>query len=289
MQTYEITVQNRTIRGNSSDMTLVRTSVGIDRVHVLFDSDEWLEFPLTITFAQGGDVVTQSLVVSEVTWSDKWSAEAMVEVPYEVVDMVGPIRVTLQGTDSEGRHIITAKGAPLRVEEAGDVAYGTAPSDAPTMDQWQQAYSDACVVINEVQGIINNLDETIGTIVSSAESRISSEILDAAGAVPGSVVATADRLGVVRIGSGLGITDDGVLSASETNGITTGQANAINNLSALAYYCFNTTFSADGSLQDDATVKPSALPLSDIVDGTTISVVDGKLSVTLTSADETEY
>ena len=127
MQTYEILVKERAVRANSKDMTLVRTSIGIDQVHILFDSAEWLDFPITCTFAQGDDVITIPVTVTELRNSE-WVAETTVVVPYEVIDMVGSIRVTLQGTDAQGNHIITAKGSPLSVEEACDVIEGLAPS-----------------------------------------------------------------------------------------------------------------------------------------------------------------
>ena len=52
MQTYELLVKERSVRPNSKDMTLVRTSIGIDQVHILFDNAEWLGFPITCTFAR---------------------------------------------------------------------------------------------------------------------------------------------------------------------------------------------------------------------------------------------
>ena len=145
MQTYEILVRGRAVHPNSDDMTLVRTSIGIDKIHVLFDNDEWLDFALTVTFAQGGadgPKVTQSLTPSTISGTE-WVAEAECVIPYEVIEMTGPIRVTFQGYDTDGNHIITAAGAPLSVEEAGDVDDGEPPEPVPTISQWEQAYADA--------------------------------------------------------------------------------------------------------------------------------------------------
>jgi len=292
MQTYEILVQNRAVRGNSADMTLVRTSVGIDQVHIMFDDAEWLDFPIKITFAQGDDVVTQPLTVSEIENSDEWVAEATVTVPYEVVDMVGRIRVTLQGTDADGRHIITAKGSPLSVEEAGDVIDGTPPEDAPTVDEWTQAYANAQSLLNDVQSIKSNLQGQLDDMVDAIREQVSADsqaivdqILETCAAP-----ATKESLGLVQVGAGLSITEAGLLSASATNGITTSQIMQLRNLASLAYYCFDTEFDDTGALREGATVKPTALPLASMVDGTTITITDdGKLALALPVADGTGY
>lgn len=156
MQTYEMLVKERSVRPNSKDMTLVRTSVGIDQIHVVFDSDEWIGFPITVTFCNGDTMVTQSMDVRRIAGSDDWSLEGTCVIPHEVIQRTGPIRVTFQGTDSEGRHIITARGAPLYVEEAGDVGEGM-PSSAPTQDEWNHAYARAMQAIDAANEAINML------------------------------------------------------------------------------------------------------------------------------------
>ena len=249
MQTYEILVQNRAVKGNSKDMTLVRTSVGIDVMHVLFDSEEWLGFPVTVTFAQGDDVITIPLVLSTVDSAD-WVAEAECVIPHEVIDTVGPIRVTFQGTDQDGNHIITAKGSPLSVEESGDVITGDLPSDVPTLDQWNQAYAKAMEAANAAQSLVNNLQSQIDEIVSSAESDIA--------ALTGINPATRESLGVVKIGNGIMVTEDGTISSpSSGGGMTTEQAVALVNLSRLAYACFDTEFDERGLLVGSPMLKPS--------------------------------
>ena len=294
MQTYELLVSGRAVRANSNDTTLVRTSVGIDQVHVMFDDAEWLDFPLTITFSQAGvEPVTQSLVVNTLAGESTWKAEATVTVPYEVIEMVGPINVTIQGTDSQGRHIITAKGAPLSVEEAGDVAIGDIPADAPTESQWHQAYADAMALINELASLKTTLEGQMNDIVAAAESAVSDNVDEAVSAILGqyAVPATRESLGLVQVGSGLNVTDGGVISAATTNGITSEQATQIMNLAMLAYYCFDTEFDdGTGELKSNAKVKTSAIQLSEVVDGTTVKVDDnGKIALAIGSADETGY
>ncbi len=284
MQTYELLVSGRAVRANSADTTLVRTSIGIDQIHVMFDSEEWLDFPLTVTFAQSGvEPVTQSLTVTEIEDSDEWVSEATVTIPYEVITMVGPIRITFQGTDSDGRHIITAKGAPLSVEEAGDVDEGVMPSDAPTQDQWTQAYSDAMVAVNEAASIVNSITASIDSILSNARLSLSALVEESY------VPATSASLGVIKVGDGLGVTEDGTLSATAT-GLSNSQIMQLANIASLAYYCFDTSFDEDGYLDSGATVKPSAIPLASLVDGTTIRVNDdGVLELAYEGTDETEY
>ena len=281
MQTYELIVKGRAVRCNSADSTLVRTSVGIDQVHVLFDSAEWLEFPLTVTFAQSGVTpVTQSLVVSEITDSAEWVAEATVTVPYEVIEMNGSIRVTFQGTDSNGRHIITAKGAPLSVEEAGDVAMGEIPADAPTVDQWNQAYADAMVAVNAAQSVVNNLQEQLDAMVAAASDALDEKIEQS------HVPATEERLGEIIVGGGLSIDETGILSTLATNGVTAEQVSQLANLGRLATFAFDTSFDADGILNSDVMVKATSVP----IDGTTIGIDDdGKLHLIATLADTEVY
>lgn len=289
MQTYELLVRNRAVRGNSEDMTLVRTSVGIDQAHILFDNREWLDFPITISFGQGADLVTQSLTVSEVADSTEWVAEATVLIPHEVIDMTGSIRVTLQGTDSEGRHIITAYGAPLSVEEAGDVVQGDVPEGAPTPDQWHQAYADAQVAINEVRGIINNLQAQLDDMVAAAQAGVDQSVADA------TRPATREDLGMVRVGDGLSVTEDGTLSSDRTNGITREQSNVIANVQLLATKAFDTTFDEDTGALETARLKSEAMPedydpgisADDIGDGLRLND-DGRLETYMgfTSSDQ---
>ena len=271
MQTYEILVQNRAVKGNSKDMTLVRTSVGIDQVHILFDSSEWLDFPITITFAQGDELVTQSLIVTTID-SAEWVAEATVTVPYEVIDMTGPIRVTIQGTDANGRHIITAKGSPLSVEEAGDVVLGDLPADAPTVDQWQQAYSQAMSAAGAAQSVANDIEGRIDAIVREAEERIMSAVV-----MP---IATSESAGGVIIGQNINVDENGRISVAAGNGMTNAQIMALINLSILGYTAFDTRFDNDGKLDADSVmVKSGVLPVATIdnvgavrIDGTSVTI-----------------
>ena len=268
MQTYEVIVRDRSIRANSPDMTTVRTSVGIDRLHILFSDDEWLEFPVTATFGHDDVLVSETLVVTRIEGSGEFVAESYADIPREVTSSVGQIRVTLQGTDSQGRHIITAKGAPLSVEEAGDVVEGDAPSGAPTVDQWQQAYADAMVAVGQAASLVASLQERLDEIVSEAETSIDSRVSSVA------VPATRESLGSVKVGDGLGIAQDGELYAT-VEGLSQAQSAQLANLASLAYYCFDTEFDAQGNLIDTAAVKPSALPKATMLDAGAV-IPDGR-------------
>lgn len=227
MQTYEILVQNRAVKPNSRDMALVRTSVGIDQVRVLFDNAEWLEFPITATFGHGDDIVTQGIAVTELSESDGWVAEAYVTVPWEVIDENGEIRVTFQGTDSRGRHIITAKGAPLSVIEAGDVDEGDAPASAPTQSQYEQVYNDVVAMLARVKEAMDALDgvlteDDIATVVKAGIVRPDGTtiVIDADGTISAAneftlVPATVDTLGGVKPdGTSITVDQDGTLHGS---------------------------------------------------------------------------
>ena len=166
MQTYELLVRNRSIVPNSQDMTLVRTSIGIDQVHVLFDSEEWLDFPILATFSQGDDTLTVPLDVHSISDVEGYVAEATVTVPFEVVDMTGGIRVTFQGTSSDGRHIITARSAPMSVEEAGDVEIGEPPEGSPVVEQWLTAYANALQAVEDANAALDELRQRIQDIAA---------------------------------------------------------------------------------------------------------------------------
>ena len=276
MQTYELLVKNRAVRGNSPDMTLVRTSVGIDQIHVLFDNPEWLDFPITVTFASKNDMITQSLIVSPVD-SSEWVAEATMVIPWEVIDETGSIRVTFQGTDSNGNHIITAKGSPLSVEEAGDVEQGSVPEDAPSVDQWQQAYADAMAAVGNAASLVANLQSQLDNMVSDAIMEVQ-EAID----IP---VATEDTAGVVKVGTGLSM-DDGVLSVSSIPvDISSDLLRSVTNLSILARLAFDNEFN-DGTLVSSK-AKADSLPKATsstvgvvMPDNTTTFVEDGVMRAT---------
>lgn len=287
MQTYEILVKNRSVKANSADTTLVRTSIGIDQVHVLFDNAEWLGFPVTITFAQGeSEPVTDSLLVSEIPNPVEWVAEAHATIPWEVIDENGPIRITLQGTDSQGRHIITAKGAPLAVVEAGDVALGDIPEDAPTVDQWRQAYADAMAAANQAASIVATLQSQLASMVSTAQESVDSSTSDALAELQELVesigLATKERAGVVQVGDGIDVLN-GVISAASSGGLNARQSRALENLIKLAQAAFGsnvelTYFNQNVKLSEGALpianpvrlggVKPDGLTIVADPDGT---------------------
>ena len=278
MQTYELTVRGRSISASPSNRTLVRTSIGVDQIHVLFDSAEWLEFPIEVTFGQGDDKVTQPVVMAAIQGSQDWAAEATATVPWEVVDDNGSIAVTFQGTDSQGRHLITAKGAPLRVTEAGDVVAGGEPSDAPSVSQWQQAYADAMAAVNQAASLVANLQQSLESMVSEAEGAISSAVEEAEQSIGSIQPATAESLGVVRIGEGIDVDQNGVISTSGGSGMTDAQRTDLARLKSLSAAMADATYSGS-SVTGSPKVKPSALPVANVTtpgavipDGTTIRV-----------------
>lgn len=173
MQTYEITVSGRAVHANSADTTLVRTSIGIDRIHVLFDNAEWRSFPVRVTFANGETLVSTSMTLTAID-STEWAAEAECVIPWEVIQTLGGIRVTFQGTDGSGKHIITeASGTPLTVVEAGDTADGSMPSPVPTVDAWNQAYANAMVAASEA----SSAAERIENILAGADAQTLEELI----------------------------------------------------------------------------------------------------------------
>lgn len=165
MQTYEILVTNRSVKANSQNRTIVRTSVGIDRIHVLFDNAEWLGFPVTATFGNGDTLTSTSMELTHIEDSGDWAASSEVVIPWEVTSRVGSIRITFQGTDQDGNHIITAKGSPLSVIEAGDVAMGDIPESAPTVSQYEQLYADVTAKLADVSAAL----ERLGSVVTFSD------------------------------------------------------------------------------------------------------------------------
>lgn len=115
MQTYTLNVIDRTIT-SEGDNTLVRTSIGVDRVLFRFDSAEWMGFTLSVFFANG-DVIEE--VPLSVGPSDDWACEGYCDVPSTVLEQVAPLHVTVVGVDGGGNRIITALSTPLTVRQEG--------------------------------------------------------------------------------------------------------------------------------------------------------------------------
>lgn len=291
MQTYELLVKERSVLPNSADMTLVRTSIGIDQVHVMFDNSEWLDFPVSITFGNGDTVITQSLTTSALTDIDGWVAEGTCVIPWEVVQDNGAIRVTLQGTDQSGNHIITAYGAPLTVEECGDTLNGDIPSDVPTIDEWNQAYAQAQIAINALQSKLDECDAAIAEMQQYTPTAATSESL---GLVqPDNETITVDENGVISSnGYTLPTAASNVLGGVQVSGNTIeidefGTIDVTDEIAQAADVvgaAFDTAYE-DGELVS-ATVKPESLPIATdesiggvIPDGTTVTVdEDGVIS-----------
>ena len=217
MQVYEIAVVGRAVLSNGGDTTLVRTSIGVDTMHVLFDSSEWLDFGVMATFTNGETSVTQSIVPSAIV-SESYAAEATCEIPWEVIQDVGGIEITFYGTKQDGDYIITeASGTPLTVVQEG-VTDGSEPTPQPTISEWEQAYAQAMAAAIDAASAVADFQEQIDDIVAEAEDEIREEIQINP--------ATDETLGVVMVGEGLSVTEEGVISADSTNGITAEQAAA---------------------------------------------------------------
>lgn len=138
MQTYELTVRERAITRTSNDPTMVRTSRGVDRLHILFDSPEWLDFDLSVAMYNGGVLVESPVTVIPLLGDHL--AECYVDVPDEVLESLGALGVTVHGTDENDNHIITERAFPFTVEQEGDeegipvipieIKYAYLPDDA---------------------------------------------------------------------------------------------------------------------------------------------------------------
>lgn len=118
MQTYELTVRERSITRTSGDQTMVRTSRGVDRLHILFDSPEWLDFDLSVAIYNGGTLIESPVTVTSLLGDHL--AECYVDVPDEVLESLGALGVTVHGADETNNHIITERAFPFTVEQEGD-------------------------------------------------------------------------------------------------------------------------------------------------------------------------
>ena len=194
MQTREVSVRGRSVY-SSGDTQLVRTSVGVDQMHVIFDSAEWVNFgAISVTFKNSEDAdnpITTSITPASIDSPD-WSAEATCVIPWEVIQNVGTIAITFQGVDSSSNHIITARAENvLTVVEAGVVDEGTVPSTAPTQSEWEQAYADAMAAASNAA----DAAEQISDILGSTDAQTLEELIAALGSAlryKGSVSTYAD-------------------------------------------------------------------------------------------------
>ena len=275
MLDLELTVKGRSVYTNGELTSIVRTSIGLYSMHVLFDVEEWRTMPTKVSFGNGDVLVTESLVVTAIDGSNDWVAEAYCTVPREVMAELGTIRVTFQAESGNNR-IITAAASPWNVVECGDVLEGSAPETAPTISEYEQAYADAVQAANDAASLVANLQDQLDDMVADALAQVEQSAGEAIGP------ATESTLGLVMPDNEtLTVDEDGVLSAADVNGITTDQANALANLRRLAAYDFDSTFDATGTLEA-ATVKPSALPIATSTargavqpDGSTVEVGQG--------------
>lgn len=254
MQTYEIIVSGRAVHANSADTTLVRTSIGIDKIHVLFDNEEWTSFPVRVTFANGDTIISTSLTLAEID-APEWAAEAECAIPWEVIQDLGGIRITFQGTDASGNHIITeASGEPLSVVEAGDVGSGTVPSPAPSVDEWNQAYANAMAAANSASGAAESANEAADR--ANAAAADAEQVL--ADGIP---LMDADTRGGAKLGDGLEVDENEALNAKVGGDIS------IDNNGAISYELpiMSATQHGGATLGSGLTVDDGALSLGDLV------------------------
>jgi len=275
MQTYEIIVSGRAVHANSADTTLVRTSIGIDKIHVLFDNTEWTAFPVRVTFANGDTIISTSLTLTEID-APEWAAEAECAIPWEVIQDLGGIRITFQGTDASGNHIITeASGEPLSVVEAGDVGSGTVPSPAPSVDEWNQAYANAMAAANSASGAAESATEAADRANTAAAD--AEQILE-----DGIPLMDADTRGGAKLGDGLEVDENEALNAKVGGDIT------IDGDGAISYELpiMSATQHGGATLGSGLRVDDGALSIGDLVqsgsgeevatDGCAIYSVDGE-------------
>lgn len=240
MITREVTVSGREVR-SSGDNQLVRTSVGIDRMHVLFDNPEWLAFPVVATFANGETLIDVSLALTQIE-SVEWAAEATCLIPWEIMQDLGTVELTLHGTDSQtGEHIITeAGGTPFVVVQEGEVDPSELPGPNPTPPAIPIATTttigavkpDGTTITVETDGTIHSVGgggyvlpvattSTLGGIKPDGTTIT----VDSDGTAHGASsyelpIAGASTLGGVKVGSGLAIDSSGVLSATGGASVT---------------------------------------------------------------------
>jgi hypothetical protein len=133
MRTREVTVTGRSVQ-SAGENSLIRTSIGIDQMHVLFDNPEWLGFSRVVaTFANGDTMIAVNLNPTTLESVD-WAAEATCIIPWEVMQDVGSVELTFHAIDnSTGVHIVTQRNTSVfSVIQEGDVDPSTLPAPYPT-------------------------------------------------------------------------------------------------------------------------------------------------------------
>lgn len=195
MQTREVAVNGRAVVG-SGDTQLVRTSVGVDQMHVIFDSAEWLEFTVHATFVNGEASVQVSLTLTALDTVD-YAAEATCTIPWEVIQEVGSIAVTFHGTQNDGDHIITqAGGTPFTVVQEGTVDPSTLPTPQPTPPDLPIATVDDVGTVKP-DGTTITIDSD-GTIHSSTYSLPPATTSALGGVKPDGTTITVDQDGTIH-------------------------------------------------------------------------------------------
>jgi len=273
---HNVFVVGRTIEIDPSSRNIVEGGIGVDSIHVYFDNPEWLDFPITAVFSNGSRRASQAVSITAPSEQSDWAAEGQCEIPWEVTQDDGLLEIAFRGSGEDGRKIVTAKGAHFFVVPSMASKADVAPaSDIPTVDEWNAAYANAVAAANQATLVATEFESRIDEAVESAKAELGDIADNAFGP------ATDSELGLVKIGSGLRVSDDGRIDVTSVSGLSDSQKSQIANLAALAYYCFDTSFDEDGNLNEDAALKPSSLPKATVLspgavmpDGTSI-FVDG--------------
>lgn len=223
MQTYELLVVNRSVLGNSEDMSVVRHSIGIDKIHVMFDNAEWLDFGIEAVFGYGDDLIVVPLEVTPIADSEDWVAEAECVIPWEAIaSEQSSIRVTFRGINAEtGDYIITEAASPISIDQSGDTGPGEEPGDEPTVDQFTAAYSLALTGANAAATAAAAAGSAADDAANAAAdtnvaTEAALEAIEAMGdiselAVP---LMSSSTRGGAKLGDGLSIDENGALNVT---------------------------------------------------------------------------
>ena len=223
MQTYELLVTNRAVLGNSEDMSVVRHSIGIDKIHVMFDNAEWLDFGIEAVFGYGDDLIVVPLEVTPIADSEDWVAEAECVIPWEAIaSEQSSIRVTFRGINVEtGDYIITEAASPIGIDQSGDTGPGEEPGDEPTVDQFTAAYSLALTGANAAAtaaAAAGSAAEDAADAATDANTATEAalEAIEAMGdiselAVP---LMSSSTRGGAKLGDGLSVDENGKLNVT---------------------------------------------------------------------------
>jgi hypothetical protein len=217
MRTREVTVTGRSVQ-SAGENSLIRTSIGIDQMHVLFDNPEWLGFSRVVaTFANGDTMIAVNLNPTTLESVD-WAAEATCIIPWEVMQDVGSVELTFHAIDnSTGVHIVTQKNTSVfSVIQEGDVDPSTLPAPYPTPPALPIATLDEPGAVMP-DGTTITIDQD-GTIHGASTYELPPATTSSLGGViPDGTTITVDADGTIH---GATNVDIGEITAAEIHAIT---------------------------------------------------------------------